>query len=233
MLERLIKRELEAQLDRVDNSDLSTFFGNQQRFTDAEVDLVQRTFQAQKPTVVIGYPRRDTAFPAYSVQLSNEREYQPGTYLGDYGGLISSEQAEILGDSTLVDHEHLSAMFLREYSIFTYSIHPDVALYMYEIAKRAMFLARKTFNNEGVLRTTFFGGDLDPIQSQIFAQQSGDWLFRRQLRIQAVEMFEVIEDTPSDLVREVQGLHVFGGSTRPPTDVRAYTTVYNTEGGDQ
>lgn len=225
MLERLLKRELEAQIALINDRDLRGFFGNQQRFSDTEIATVERVFAAQRPNVVIGYPRKEVNLPVYSIQLMNEREYQPGTFLGDNLGVIDAEGAADLYDATLLGGEILGAMFMRELAVMIYSTHPDTCLYMYELAKRCLMLARPRFNEEGALRTIFFGEDLEPVQGKIFDTQAGDWLFRRVLRLQTIELFE-IGAGPDGLISEISGIHVSGGSTNEPIQVTSRVDSY-------
>lgn len=212
MLERLLYRELKNQIDNITDDDLRTFFSSQQRFSTGEVDKVQQVFSAQRPSVVLGYPRRDVNLPVYSIQLSNEREYQPGTFLGDFlGGIQEEELAELGGEPALLGGDLYGAMYMRELHILVYSVHPDTCLYMYELAKRCIMLARPRYNEEGVLRTMLYGEDLEPVQDKVFEKQAGDWLFRRVLRLQAIELFQIGNDPGLELagpVREIRGVHV-------------------------
>ncbi len=225
MLERLIKRVLDAAIENLKDepSRYRVFFKNQNRLTDDEVDKLLADFQASPPETLVHYPRVEGNFPLYSIIMANEKEWQPGMFLGDYGGLLSPEEAECLGNIGMDGAEHLSSMFLREYHITTYALNPDVAIAMYELSKYFLFREKPTFNASGVMNTSLSGGDLAPLVKSEFGP---DCIFRRRLVFQAAEMYEVIGDLLPK-IREIDGAHWGGGSTEPPPGVKTQITTYD------
>lgn len=231
MLERLIKRVLDqAVLDlKTTPARFRAFFKKQNRLTDAEVDKLLADFEAKAPEVLLHYPRAEGNFPLYSIVMTKEREVKEGMFLGDFGGLLTSDEAECYGDPGLESTEQLSSMFLREYQITSYSLHPDTCISMYELCKYYMFRERPTFNAEGVMRVQMSGSDMHPLAVD---EHGPDHLFRRQLSIQAIEMYEILGDLLPP-IRAIDGAHFGEGSTEPPPGVKTNVTVFDPSEEDE
>jgi len=123
------------------------------------------------------------------VGMEREQEHMPGTFLGDFGGLIDADQADALSTPGLVNAEHVSSLFMRTYAIEVYSLHPDNTITLYEVAKLALFRARNAFNTAGVLNHRMSGDRMMPLAA---SEWGPDFVFRRTAKLDAIEMFQVL-----------------------------------------
>ncbi len=224
MLERLIKRVMDAQIAELiaDPTGLETLLVGQNRLTRDETAAQIDQFLSAPPNVTLHYPRKEAQFPLYAIVMTNETEYQPGTFLGDFGELLSAEQAEACFALTLENSEALATMFMRTYTIDAYALHPDLTITLYEVAKLALMRARSMLNEQGVLRSQFSGSTLQPLKQD---EWGPDYVFDRQLTLRVIEMFNVV-GAGFPPFRLIDGGHIAGGSTTPPPGVKTLVTPY-------
>lgn len=225
MLERLYKRLLDQQIAEIrDNPDLlRQFLRRQNRLTDSEVAQQVKEFTDHIPEVGLHYPRKEANFPRYTILMEREQEHAPGTFLGDFAGLISQEQADSMAVPGLANHEVFTVLYLREYSIEVYALHPDMTITLYELAKLMLLRARTALlQNGGVWNFKASGDKMVPLEAK---EWGPDFVFRRKLMIQAIEEF-CVSGSEFPPFTMIDGAFVEGGTTVPPPGVKTLVSPY-------
>lgn len=156
MIQRLIYTAMEQGLAAIkdDPTLLDMIFGEDgYGFTDAEMVTVRALFnEANCPPISHGYPKIDSKFPAYFLVLLNEIQSQH--LLGDYLGMEEEPTEETFG------MDYVGAIWTRKFNLLCYSEHPELTLYMYEIAKYIMQFNQSV--NDVVVWSELAGGDFLP-----------------------------------------------------------------------
>lgn len=222
MLERLLRRLLLDGISRLseDTSRLVTYFAAQNRLEADEVNRLREVFERTPPAVYQQLARTDVKFPCYTIHLSGEAEHIPGTFLGDFAGVLSQEQAEALGNLTLEGGEHLGSFYMKDYQIIAHSPHPDTTIALYELSKYFIQRGKGLLSDQGVLNTKLSGGDMAPLSNE---QWGPDYIFRRRLSVQLIELHEVVGDLLPP-IRTIDGLRVSVGSTISANGVKTLVT---------
>ena len=153
---------------------------------DATVDP---PIEAKPPHPIMGYARPGGPFPAWAVTLGNESTVQD--YLGEDGSgrgldgevLIDFETGEPI-DAKVRRWEH-------RYGIITYTDHPDVALYYYELCKYIMVSGRSVFQLADLDEITYQGAEIAPD-----ARYLPPDVFARQFSVQLRSDFEYQDELP-------------------------------------
>jgi hypothetical protein len=114
-----------------------------------------RNFQQKPPTVVMGYPRVDTArFPCISIVLESEQENE--------GALDHFMGHSLMEDNPKRPEEFVGAMFDQTFGVYIYAEHPDVCLYLYHFAKLILLGSHEVLEGCGIIDPEFSGGELAP-----------------------------------------------------------------------
>lgn len=183
-----------------------------------EFTAIKKYFLANPPSIVNGYARMDTSFPAIAIVLMRENESQ--NFLGDSGGQTDEDDAEGIG----IDIE--SAIWEYVYSLLVYTIHPDVSSYYYELTKSIMLAGLKYLTEEGCFEYHISGADLAPDPRYI-----PEHLFVRQLEFRCQREFQrLVRESRLSKAFRVAGLHIdSSGSPSDVGDVKTLVTVYSEE----
>ena len=203
MIERLIfiaLRDGIAELQR-DPKRLEIFFREQHDLSDGEIAILQQFFKENPPNIIHNYPRDDSSFPLYAIVLGSEQESTK--FLDDFGGMVTPEEAAILGDPNLAHSDIRSSIYTHVYNIFVHAQNnPDVVIWYYELAKYFLTRARTFFKSKGLLDTHFAGGDIKPSGDYLHA-----YLFGRQL-VFTCQREQAIIDAKPERAFEVEGIFV-------------------------
>lgn len=175
----------------------------------SEVDSIKTAFQANPPNVIHHYARSESEFPLWSVVLESEEESEH--YIGDDAGMIDEP------DDPLFGADRIASIFTHHYAILTYTEHPDLTLYYYEIAKAILVVA--PLKSQGLFNTHLSGMDVMPDPQYI-----PEHLFVRKMRFSADREFERIDkDSKLGKAFRVEGIHV--DSSGSPSSVGGAKTL--------
>lgn len=170
----------------------------------SEIAALKTHFLAHPPTVVNGYARQDTQFPAIAIILG--RESQTEEYIGEYAGSVDTE-----------DHEAYRSdihggIWQASYNLEIYAQNPDVVLWYYEIVKEILIAAHAFFTEKGMFGMKISGSDMAPDPAYL-----PEHLFGRQLVFDCSFEYEII-DRASRLEKAfaIRGVHL--DSTGSPSD---------------
>ena len=222
MIERLIIRALRKGIDDLlaEPGRIATFFRCTLDLTEEEAEKVVELFASRTPTVQFQYPRKDPVFPLYAVVLAGEEEISPRA-LDDFGGFTdmvdpTAVSLGLIGDDYIVR----TSIFRGTYHVITYSEHPDLTLYLYELAKHILIRERDYFKENGALDTALSGRDMGPD-----AKYGPEWVFVRRLEFQMSRQFNVYDDR-GVTIRDVRGISVITDGDQPSV---TGVTPYNVE----
>lgn len=224
MLHRFLFNVLKTGLTAVkdDPRILDDLFAEGYQLDSSESEAIKTYFLAKPPTVINGYARQDTIFPAIAIVLSSEREAQ--NFLGDSAG-------QVMDDSDLDGADIDSAIWEYSYNLLIYSEHPDVTAYYYEITKSIMLAGYDYLTENGMFEFTLSGTELAPDPRYL-----PEHLFARQLQFKCQREFQRIRrDSLLLKAWKLSGIHVDkGGSPRDVGEVKTNVTIYNasSEGED-
>lgn len=231
MFERALAQILKDHVPEflADEPRVRAFFEGHMRLAEAEIDAIIAYFDAHPIDVIHEYPRNvDSGFPLIAVVLGNERETQ--NYTGDFAGMLTAEEAEELGDPTLVGADITGA-------VWTHTVHlwvcvdqnPDMCLFLYQIVKYVMSAARIRAHDEDADRVTLIdssltnvtlsGTTLSPNEQYLPAN-----IFVRILRAQITLPFEAV-GSRTTRATGVIGVHVSDDGDGEQVGVRADITV--------
>jgi hypothetical protein len=184
----------------------------------AEVAAIIEVFGKKPPHVIHGYLRSDTRVPVYSIVLGNENETEK--WLHDDSGIIDEPEDESFGADIL------SSIWQHHYNILTYTDHPDLTAYYYEIAKSILLASNAYFTERDLYDIDISGADLPPDPKYL-----PEHLFVRQMMFRCNREFRRI-DRSSRFGRafKVRGIHVDRSGS--PSDVGDVATNVTIDGGD-
>lgn len=149
---------------------------------EAEVEKIVTFFTSTPPNVIHHYARDGDKVPIWAITLISERETQQ--FLGDDVGMIGELVLLEDGDPDFDPDDPDSGadaqgrLYTSQFGVLTYTEHPDVTRYYYELAKMIMQRAR-LFGQNGITDIRFSGRDLAPDPRYIPAH-----LFCRQLVVE-------------------------------------------------
>jgi hypothetical protein len=176
--ERIVRAILKTEVDRLsaalagpvadDAERLITHLFAPTAGAEAASDFLTH-FRRRPPMVVLNYPRTTAEPPVYAIVLSDENESDNA--LADHVG-------ESLDGEDGPAAEYRGAHFEGTISVFVFAEHPDVTLYLYQLAKAILFGAKPVMERAGLLEIHFSGGDLSPDESYI-----PESMFARVLRV--------------------------------------------------
>lgn len=226
MIERLIYSALSDELDELERDPTAlTRFLQLLGLSSTEAAAVRTNFEARRPMIVHNYPRlKEVQFPLYAIILDSENEST--SFVGDFEGMITEEQAAELGDHGLFGRDVIGALFSARYSIWTaVEEHPDRTLYYYQIAKYALMKRRDVLKAQGIIGMRFSGRDFRPEQTYM-----PSYLFVRRLDVECVYDFSIVGNAPADSpVVSVGGIYVQDGVTEGANVVPVSSTSESDE----
>jgi len=204
---------VQAMLD--DPKLLDDLFEENYELNEAETATIKAYFAAHPPTIVNGYARQDTEFPAIAITLGAENEAT--TFLADSAGQIEDENNPLYG----ADIE--SAIWQHTYNILIYTEHPDVTAYYYEICKSIMLAGFGYLANIGALFEFGLSGT-ELIPDPLYVPEH---LFVRQLVFTCQREFRRIDrDSRLQKAFAVAGIHIDKAGS--PSDVGGVKTLVTT-----
>jgi len=171
MIERYLYAALQSGLAEIksNNSILEDLFSDLYELIPTEVAGIKTWFNAQTPKVIHNYSRMDQEMPIYSIVLDSESEDE--SVIGDSAGIIEDPDDPNFG----ADCD--TAIWKHQYSIMCISEHPDVTLYMYEIAKSILLAALPQLVDVGLFEGSLSGQDLAPdpryVPEHLFVRRLG------------------------------------------------------------
>ena len=206
MIERLIYTALKNGVEELeaDPLRLELIFGDFYGLSKVEVATIREYFEDNSPSIIHNYARENSPFPLYAIILQGESETTK--VLGEYGGMVTFEEAAMLGDTGVANADRFGSIFTYNYDIITYAKLPDVALYYYYLAKYFMIRERDFFIENNMFDLNLGGADLAPDPRYMPA-----YLFGRTLRFSCQQAMSVIGD-PKPRGNNVIGLSIRGGA---------------------
>jgi hypothetical protein len=155
--------------------------------------------------------------PVYSILLGNENETEK--WLHDDSGTIDDPEHESFGADIL------SSIWQHHYNILTYTEHPDLTAYYYEIAKSILLASNAYFTERDLYDVDISGADLPPDPKYL-----PEHLFVRQMMFRCNREFRRV-DRSSRFGRafKVRGMHVDRSGS--PSDVGGAVTSVTIDGG--
>jgi hypothetical protein len=206
MIERLIYTALSNGIQELkdDPDAFNLIFADYYGLSQSETDKIRTYFLANIPSVIHSYARENSSFPLYAIVLQEEQETTK--VLGEYGGMVSFDDALALNDTDTAGADINSSMFTYSYEIIVYAKLPDVALYNYYLAKYFMIRERQYFISNDLFDLELGGSDLAPDPRYM-----PSFLFGRSLRFSCQREMNVIGDA---VIRgsKLAGAHIEGGA---------------------
>lgn len=238
MIERLIHEILTEGRDQLLEDEnlrfLERFFKNMKKLGDTEVEAIKTFFRAHPPTVRHQYAREGEQVPSWNIILANEQEDERflGDDVGIAGELIALGEEDELDwdpDEPDVGEDLIGSIWNKQYAILTYSEHPDITRYYYEIAKLILGRSRKYLEKEGeLISTKFSGGDLAPDPAYIPVH-----MFVRQFVVELQVTECVVSSTGPERFTHLDGMHIDDGdSLEEKGGVESRITLDTTGGSD-
>jgi hypothetical protein len=211
MIQRFVYATLKTGIQEIldDPTILDDIFRENYCLEQSEVDSIKEAFAAKPPNVIHHYARSESEFPLYSVVLESEQEAEH--FIGDDAGMIDEP------DDPLFGADRIATIFSHDYSILTYTEHPDLTLYYYEIAKSILVVA--DLKSQGLFNTHISGMDLMPDPRYI-----PEHLFVRRMSFKADREFQRIDrDSKLGKAFRLGGIHV--DSSGSPSGVGGVKTL--------
>lgn len=220
MIQRLLYTLLTTGFQEFQNNPglIDELFTEVWELSPTELAGIKEKLGDEPPTIIHGYARTDTDFPAISITLGSEGEALE--FIGNDIGMV--DEGEYFG----ADLE--GSAWQHAYNIYVYADHPDVCMYYYEMAKSIFLASFPTFNAKGLWQTSLKGMDFMPDPLYVPAH-----LFVRQLVFSCQKEF-CRTNVESRLMKafEVAGIHIDNSGS--PSDVGGVKTNVTTyiEGED-
>lgn len=217
MIQRFIFTALKQGVQAItDNPDLLEIVFENYELAEAEVKSIKTHWIANPPGVRHGFARSDDQFPLFALVLVNEHEAE--TVIGDDGGMIEERDDPDFGADIR------TSFWEHNYRIMTYTDHPDVTQYYYEVAKSIILEAR--LDDVGIYDLSLSGGDVMPDPNYIPAH-----LFVRNLDVKVDREFRrIVHDSRLGKAFCVRGIHVDRrGSPSDPGAVKTLVVPYAEE----
>jgi len=184
MPERVLISLLRTEVDRLAAPEnvrlLRGFFSH---FFDPMVGEAEResyvtSFQRSPPSTKLGYARSSSDFPCYAVVLESDK--QSDDALADYLGETTPHEPDA------VAKEYVGSMFEQTIGIYVFAEHPDVCLYMYQLAKAILIGSLHTLTEYGILDPRYDGSDLNPQETYL-----PETMFTRRLGVTLKSLMSV------------------------------------------
>lgn len=130
------------------------------------IERLQKLLTTQQLRVVIGFPREQSALPAYVITLAPEQEQPSG--LGDNLAMYGLEEIGIGEDpesiAQLFIDDYIASTFMNAtYRVECWSDNGDLTAYMYAILKWCLWTSRLEMLNMGWNNIRVEGTDLEPV----------------------------------------------------------------------
>jgi hypothetical protein len=223
MIQRYIYGVLTSGVEMLanDNTLLRDLFQDDFVLETTEVESIIEYFNEKSLSVINGYARKNTSFPAVAIILGDEGEIT--NVIGDGAGMIMDVSDPLYGAD--VD----TAIWEHTYYLMIYTEHPDVTAYYYEMVKYILLAGLTTLSNQGLFEFSFSGTELAPDPRYI-----PEHLFGRQLIFKCQREFQRV-DRESKLAKafQVSGIHLDrSGSPRDVGEVETLVTVMSEDTND-
>lgn len=184
MIQRYLFTILDQALTNVKGKDgpeiLTDIFQKTLGLEPEEVASIIKYFAATDIALKQSFARQDDAFPMLSITLANESGET--MFLANEGATEDDpEEPDFAEDVT-------SNVWNHTFQIYCYAQHPDVAEYLYQIAKQAISLNLNSFlADKGLWNVTLNGMDLAPDQ-----RYTPEILFLRALAFRCNDEFRLV-----------------------------------------
>jgi hypothetical protein len=176
-----------------------------------EVEGIKTVFAAKPPKVIHGYSPRDVDPPMYSIVLKGEQETE--TFLNNDAPQVTDVESPDFGADVK------TSIWQHNYLVFTYSEHPDVTGYYYEIAKSILLASTDFFADRDLFDISLSGQDLAPDPNYL-----PEHLFARALSFQCERQFTRVDrDSKAGKAFQVGGIHIDKAGS--PSDVGGVKTL--------
>ena len=194
---------------------LESFFRDTYDTEEAEIAAIKTYWQANPLNVVTGYPRTTSKFPLVAIVLAQEAETT--NFIGDVTGQITDELDPFYGADTE------GSIWQHTYQLLTYSDHPDVTSYYYELIKYILLENHDYLTNKGLFDYKYSGADLAPDPAYLPAH-----LFARVLTFSCQRENSIVDRSSRfGKAFAVRGIHVdSSGSNSDVGEVDTNVTPY-------
>ncbi len=217
MIQRLLFTALFNAVARIasDTTLVNQLFAANYGLLPNEVAAIQTYFSTNPPKVVQGYARADAKMPLYAVLLQGEA--QSDYSIGDNAGMTMGIGAGQLGYGC----ETIGTFWDQNFQIYCYAENPDMAVYMYEIAKSALLVNRTFFQDNGVIDPMVSGMDLAPDPRYL-----PEHLFCRVLAFRCKQQLELVDyDSGVGRAFQITGIAVPPGTSQSNGGAETLVTV--------
>lgn len=167
MLERVVYEMLSEGLTEIQgNYDLITnHFRYSLGLSEAETDKIKTYLQATPPKIIHHYARDGDKIPLWALILMGETQSQDtlGYEMGEVGSFVlgGPDDPEYDPDNPDSGADTQGSVFTTTIGVQTYSEHPDVTRYYYELAKFLIW-RYNPLGTAGIVSYHFAGQDLMP-----------------------------------------------------------------------
>ena len=197
----MIHRQLKLVIDnglfniKSDTSILDEFFYNFDILPD-ELTRIKTFFSNTTIEAIIGYPKKDSAFPIVAIALAGDTESEK--VLGMKMDQITDPEDEFFGS------DFKGAIWDYNYNVIIAALHPDICAYLYEIIKLIFIININYFINLGYFNITVSGAELIPDTRYL-----PEHIFIRQLIFNcSSELVYLDKDSRLSKAFRVEGLHI-------------------------
>ncbi len=176
-----------------------------------EVEGIKTYFAANPMNVIHGYAPRDVKLPTYSIVMMDEHE--SNKFLNDDTRQVMDEESSDFGADVK------GSVWNHTYHILTFTEHPDVASYYYEIAKSILFASLDFFADRDLFDIDISGGSLAPDPNYM-----PEHLFERRVVFRCERLFERVDrESKAGKAFQVGGIHI--DKSGSPSDVGGVKTL--------
>ena len=176
-----------------------------------EIDTIEELLTETPPNIIHHYAREGDNVPLWAIVLMEENEST--RFIGNDLGIIGEQQLVGEGedafdpDDPAAGDDAQGSIYSARYGVLTYTEHPDVTRYYYELAKFLFTHARPALMGvSGIIDLQFSGGDLAPDPRYIPAH-----LFVRQFVLETQRLECVAVPVVEGRATKLAGAHVDDG----------------------
>lgn len=190
---------------------LDDLFAELYELDPTEVASIKTHFAAKPPKVIHGYAPRNVEPPVFSIVLMNEGE--SATFLNNDALQICDPDDPDFGADVK------ASIWQHSYHILTYTEHPDVTSYYYEIAKSILLASTDFFVERDLFDIQMSGQDLMPDPRYI-----PEHLFARRMVFNCDRQFRRVDRaSKAGKAFKVAGIHI--DESGSPSDVGGVKTL--------
>jgi len=215
MIERVIFQVLKDGIAEIqaDLTILERHFQKTLCLAEAEINTIKAVFADTPPNIIHHYAREGDQIPLWAIVLQEESESE--RFIGNDVGMIGEltlggdDDPDFDPDDPASGEEAQGSIYQSTYGVMTYTEHPDVTRYYYELSKLILGRARPSLHGvAGILDLQFSGGDLAPDPRYIPAH-----LFVRQLVIGVQRLECLAAGTTAQRAFRIEGIHLDDGAS--------------------